>query len=298
MQILLYILMLFLIFRLFAQRRQNVNMSKFIELVKLVNNEEEFLRKSQEEIDASETDEERTKFQVLRLWGIAQHARYDEFDFDGLLQDIELKYLFENSKMNNDDTLFYFFLAIPNILYRDQETEKMAAMFDKMEDYLPQFENRLDYEIGKANREFYEGDQEKAVVFYEKVMEGDYGEYTYSKQLIGLYKETVAIMLLKYYQDNGNDEKFKEYESLGAEYYTTRIGGNMIKNINLVIPGVTNVSVTDVSADENEDTDENVIDAEIVEHSEDESETELNEEPKEISVEEESDTGTTFGGEE
>ncbi len=284
-QILIYILLFSMLFRMFNMKKNNGNLSKFIELVKLVNDEEAFLTKSQEEIEASQTEEERTKFQVLRLWGIAQHKRYDELDFDGLMQEIELKHLYEANKMNNDDTLFYYFLAIPNILYHDQMPERIDALFSRLEDQLDSFESRLDYNIGKACKQYFEGNQETAVAFFEKVMEGDYGEFSYAKQLIGLYKETVAIMLLKYYQDQNNEEKFKEYEALGAEYYTTRIGGNMISNIGLVIPGVTNVGVTAVDSEETAD----IIDAEVEEHEEEKEE-------KEISVEEESETGTSFTG--
>lgn len=224
----LYAILIYMIVRMFAMRRTNQKMNKVIELVKLLEDENAFMEKADGYIQNASGDEERTKFQILKLWGICYHGRYDEYT--DMLSEIHPEYLL-GTKNSNDDSFFYLFLAIPNILQAAGKWEELDAVITKTDEHRNVFEKRLDYQIAENCILYYKNEKDRGFSFFEAVMEGSYEEYSYNRQLIGLYKQTVASMLVGQYEERGDREHYDEMKSIADEFRETRIGEMWISNL-------------------------------------------------------------------
>lgn len=231
MTFLLYALMIYLVVRMMIMQKSNKRMDKVINVVRLLDKENDFFQAVDTEIEASTTLEQKTKFQILKLWGTAYHNRYEEKDFDGQLAAIDLENLKQEKKMSEDDSFFYYFLAIPNILQKDGQEDRIKAMYDHLGGDLAWYQTRLDYQLSLACLKFYNKEDDLGRAFFEKVMDGDYQDMVYSKQLIGLYKQLTSAMLVKLYEDNGEQDKMDEMMSVAKEFNQTRIGEAWLKNI-------------------------------------------------------------------
>ena len=254
LNILLYIILIYFIIKMMFQKKATKRISKVVDLIKLVENEEEYINKAQEEINAATTVEEKTRFEVLKLWGEVYHLDYSEFD--SLVENMDLDSLLNNSKQNNDDSYFYYFLAIPNLLQADNQIDKIHTLMNKVGDT---YKNRLDYALAVACNKYYENSEDKGKQFFENLLEGNYEEYTYYRQLIGLYKQIAGTMLTMIYKDV-DLAKYEEMYDLAKSFYETRIGTKWINNIHL------EMNAEDKHVEES--SDDQVMDAEIVDEKE------------------------------
>lgn len=224
----LYAIMIYMIVRMFAMRRTNRKMSKVIELVKLLEDENAFMEKADEYIQNAAGDEERTKFQILKLWGICYHGKYGEYE--SLLDEVRPEHLL-GTRNSNDDSFFYLFLAIPNILQAAGRWEELDALVRKTEEQKEIYEKRLDYQIaGNCNR-YYKNEGDRGFSFFEAIMDGSYEEYSYNRQLIGLYKQVVASMLVSQYEERGDRDHYDEMKAIADGFRETRIGEMWIANL-------------------------------------------------------------------
>ena len=139
--LLLYVLLIYMIINLVVQKRAGGRINRVVEVIKLIEDKDAFLQKAQEEIDASKTNEDKTKFEILKLWGEVYHQEYTEFD--EIVSSLNLECLLANKKMNNDDSFFYYLLAIPNLLQADGQMDKIHTMMDKVN--TEEYTHRLDY---------------------------------------------------------------------------------------------------------------------------------------------------------
>lgn len=262
--ILLYVVMVYMIFRMLAMRKVNKKMSKLIDLVKVLEDREAFMTKADENIEAAATDEERTKFQILKLWGLCYHKEYE--NYERLLDKINPSVLIA-SKSNNDDSFFYLLLAVPNILQADERWDELKKLEEKTENNREEFEKRLDYQISVHCLKYYRNEDDKGFAFFESVMEGNYGEYFYNRQLIGLYKETVATMLIKEYENKGDMEHYDEMKSICEQYQQTRIGDMWLKNMGIILGDYPPSAYEERIPEKHEEEKQNdVIEAETEEH--------------------------------
>lgn len=262
--ILLYAVMIYMIFRMLAMRKVNKKMSKLIDLVKVLEDREAFMTKADENIEAAATDEERTKFQILKLWGLCYHKEYE--NYERLLDEINPSVLIA-SKSTNDDSFFYLLLAVPNILQADERWDELKKLEEKTENNREEFEKRLDYQISVHCLKYYRNEDDKGFAFFESVMEGNYGEYFYNRQLIGLYKETVATMLIKEYENKGDMEHYDEMKSICEQYQQTRIGDMWLKNMGIILGDYPPSAYEERIPEKHEEEKQNdVIEAETEEH--------------------------------
>ena len=244
--LLLYIIIIVMLFKTFAMRKQNKKMNKIVDLIKILETGDEYFAKADEYISTAASDEEKTKFQVLKLWGLSYHKKYEEFL--KLLEQIDVKALVPNANdPHNDDSFFYLVLAIPNILQADDRWEEIDALQEKINANIDLFENRLDYAIGQNCIKYYKNEEDKGFVFFEKVMDGEYGGLRYDRQLIGLYKQTVAVMLLQQYEARNDMEHYDEMKCMCENYRQTRIGEMWLTNMGIVL-GDGPDSVPDIQA--------------------------------------------------
>lgn len=96
----------------------------------------------------------------------------------------------------NSDSFFWTVNVIIKAYDHDQK-EAAEAIKEKLVAYeeYPLFKNdvvvRLIYETDKA----MSGYGDKGITFFEKLLSGDYSEYTYDKRMIGFYKNVAAAMM-------------------------------------------------------------------------------------------------------
>lgn len=264
--ILLYVVMVYMIFRMLAMRKVSKKMSKLIDLVKVLEDKEAFMMMADEDIETAATDEEKTKFQILKLWGLCYHKEYPQYET--LLEEINPSILFA-SKSTNDDSFFYLLLAIPNILQADGRWEELKKLEEKTENNREEYEKRLDYQVAVNCLKYYRNEDDRGFAFFESVMEGNYGEYFYNRQLIGLYKETVATMLIKPYEEKGDMEHYDEMKSICEQYQQTRIGDMWLKNMGIILGDYPPSEYEErIPESHEENKNEDVIEAETEEHKE------------------------------
>ena len=164
--------------------------------------------------------------------------------------------------------LFYLLLAIPNILQADGRWEEVKKLEEKTENNKEEYEKRLDYQIAVNCLKYYRNEEDKGFAFFESVMEGNYETYFYNRQLIGLYKEVVAAMLLKQYEEKGDNEHYDEMKSICEQYMQTRIGDMWLKNMGIVLGDYPPSEYAERIPEnhEEEEKHEDVIEAETEEH--------------------------------
>lgn len=259
-----YVLMIYMMLRMLAMRKMSKKMNKIIDLVKVLEDKEIFMMKADDSIETAANDEEKIKFQILKLWGLCYHKEYEQYET--LLEEINPSILFA-SKSTSDDSFFYLLLAIPNILQADGRWEELKKLEEKTENNKEEYEKRLDYQISLNCLKYYRNEEDKGFAFFESIMEGNYEEYYYNRQLIGLYKETVATMLIKPYEEKGDMEHYDEMKSICEQYQQTRIGDMWLKNMGIILGDYPPSEFEErIPESHEEEPQEDVIEAETEEH--------------------------------
>lgn len=192
---------------------------------------DEFIDQKQQDAD----EVLRNKLNVIKLWGKAYHKHTEEYD--NILEDTNLDYLFKQGKNgltieSNEDAFFYLSLAIPNMLYGNGLNEERKKVWAKLSTKKDILDDQLVVKIGEACEKYYDGKEDKGQSFFEKVLEGDYGEFKYSKSLIGLYKEICTTMLYKIYDEN-NDERKEECKPTVEIFATRGVGDRWLHAMNI-----------------------------------------------------------------
>ena len=228
--------------QIFKLSKRNKKNKKLIKVVDHMHEEDEFFSACSELIETINDREFEAKGRVLQLWGAVLYNK--EELFHSTLQELNLEDLIlhdaKNPKKNgidfNEDSFFYLYLACPNRLFYMNRMDLIDELWDKMDTVDEDLKNYLVCEIGKQNRMFYKADMSTCTDFYQKVLDGNYSEYKYSKQLIGLYKDVITCMLARVYQDQENKEKYDELSADLKEFNKSRLGDRFIKELNLSVP--------------------------------------------------------------
>lgn len=261
--IILYILMFYSIYRLFTASRRNSKGKELISIVSNVNHKDEFMEQIDELISTCGDPVYENKARVIKLWGQAYHKDYA--DFASTAESLMVNELIQVSKKGektiteNEDSFFYLCLGIPNLLYADDATDCVKILQEKIRPYEDVLADKLVAALGNANRDFCEKQNDQGVAFFQKLLEGDYAEYKYSKGLIGLYKMIANAMLAKYYENEGTLAEHPETKDLLDQFTKTGLGERWLKAIDLKVAAETEEgesSDTDEPAEETAPTEE------------------------------------------
>ena len=111
-----------------------------------------------------------------------------------------------------------------------------SALQRHMAEYDEVNENALLRVLNAENRKFYEGREDKGKAFINSLLDGEYGGYKYSKQLIGLYKHCEEAILAVILRDEGDEEGYQECVS-NLEHFAkeTRLGKRWTKELGIEI---------------------------------------------------------------
>lgn len=233
--IILYGLLIFMIFRTIAISKRSKKTKTLIEALQYAEDPNLFFEKIDQAILAQEDDEYKTKAKTLKLWGMAYHNQIE--NFESLLEELKIESLFKQDRSGmsiqmNEDTFFYLLLAIPNILQKNGQFELIDKINEKIAPYKENLRFQMVYALGKQCQLFYNNLDDRGEAFYTKLLDGDYAELSYSKNMIGLYKAIASAQLAKIYE-NVNEEKYNEQLEMVGTFSKMSVGKRWLNCIDL-----------------------------------------------------------------
>lgn len=219
----------FLIKIVLASKRTKKN-KKLIETVRAIDQEVLFFHHVEDMINTVKDEEFIEKAKVLKLWGFAIYQRYDEFD--ALLPTLRPEVLIhKNSIELNEDSFFYLYIAIGNILFNQNQLERRLALVQFMEKY--PLQDQLCYQIGEHLEKYYQQQEDLGLGFFQQILDGEYEGVQYSRTMIGLYKSICNAMMAKIYQMQGDWVKYEECVPMLEQFKQVHIGQRWIKGLQL-----------------------------------------------------------------
>lgn len=236
----LYGVMIFLIIRIIMMQRRTRKNQELIEAVQSVNDEDVFFDKIDTLIKHLEDKKEEefiVKAKIVKLWGLVYHNKFDEFD--KLLPEIDANKLIVQKEGKpvdielNEDSFFYLYIAIPEMLEAKNRTDLRKKLEAKTAEYDSLLNMHLVKAISYALRQYYNHEGDRGLSFYEKVLSGDYGEYTYAKSLIGMYKSILNAQAAKLYLEKNDQEKFNNCMELLRDFKETSVGLRWLNDLGL-----------------------------------------------------------------
>jgi hypothetical protein len=236
--ILIYVLLAFLIIRMIITQKKFNKMKVLNEAVRQLDNEDTFFEKIDSYISSEKEPADQNKGRAVRLYGTVIHERWDEFD--ETLESLNVASMISLKKDRaviepQEVAFFYLYLAIPNLLHAKNRDDLRTKLKEKLEPYAQQLDLQLVKRISDAFDLFYDNKEDRGQAFLESVMNGDYGDYYYSKSLISIYKSLVNAVLAKLYQEQNDTEKYEGCLPMVQELAKTGIGDRWMKGLDLQI---------------------------------------------------------------
>lgn len=238
LNIVLFGVTIFMITRIFKMNKRNKKGKALIAIVNALRDKEEFFAKANEMI-ANSDEEFQNKARVLKLWGIAYHQEFKEFD--DVLNSIDMDKLMEKNNNGNvsivmdEDSFFYMYLAIPNLLEGDHRRDLRLKVDEKMAPYGEMLANQMCKAIHDELNTFYDHTGDRGMEFYKKILSGDYKDLVYAKSMIGLYKNIVNAHLAVLYKEAGDVEKYAECETMLEDFSEYGVGDRWLKVLKLTV---------------------------------------------------------------
>jgi len=235
--------MAYLMIKMVSLSKRNTLNRRMLNVLDTFNNDKdgrEFFERCDNFLATEKDVEFLGKVRVLRLWGDVYHDLHDEFRKD--LEALDLSTLImktEKGKTNielNEDSFFYLFLAIPNRFYYSGDTEDAAVFFEKMETIRGEMGNRLVLALSDANRAWYEKGGDTSRDFYRKLLNGDYGEYSYAKEMIGIYKNIASCMGAKIALTVNDQADFNEFVPDLKNFAKSNLGRRFEMELGIQLP--------------------------------------------------------------
>lgn len=278
--ILLYVVMIYMIFRMFSMNKGVNRRRKIIYVVNQIQDEAAFYEAADELISSEEDEVIRNKTRIIRLWGTVYHKNLDHFEED--LNEIDLEPLFIDKKgvvtiETDEDSFFYLLLTMPNMLYGLGRNDLRSKVFEKVSQYEDRLNNKLIMAIAEHCNLFYDGKDDLGEEFFRNIDQGEYPGYMYSKQLIGIYKNICDTMLCRILSDRNED--YSEFEIYAESFAKTGVGKRWIEVLGLNIKAPDTDENSDYETfDETEDVPQEIEEAPVSEEEFSEEETSETEE--------------------
>lgn len=253
-----------IIFMIFYMIFSNIGMGKKTAKSKKLNTvlqdmpDKDLIFQELDEMIAEETDPAFTaKYQVIKVWASIYHNENEMFlenleklDIDPLISDGK-----NNTIMGYEDSFFYLLLAIPNRLFYAKEPELMEKYYEKLEPYKETLKSYLVYALGMAAHKYYQNEDDLGREMYIKLDEGEYGEYKYNKQLIGVYKNIASAFLAGIALQQNNMELYEQQLPYIKSFTTSGLGKRWLKELGIELPEEAEADEED-EADAEEEYDE------------------------------------------
>lgn len=159
-----------------------------------------------EYIEKEKSEEYKNKARIIKLISELENG----LDYSKTTEDLDIKSLFYKKgspdktllRLNSDSFVFIMMVIIK--AYKKNKFELIEKIIDKV-NVLPELEGRLEYQEIKALANVLTNKEYKDFSLFYSLLEGTYTQYSYDKNMIGLYKRIASSTLEK------NKETFDEY---------------------------------------------------------------------------------------
>lgn len=265
----MYIAMAYLVIKMFISSKRNGKNKMIIDAVRLINEKEVFFNRVDQLISTVNDPEFANKGRVLKLWGCAYHQDFSEFD--STLQDLDIDSLIEDKKGvksidTNEDSFFYLYLAIPNVLHHVGRDDLRTTMHAKLQPYEELLGNQLTKALSDQFDKYYDSVDDRGQTFFEKLLEGDYEGYIYSRTMIGIYKNLANATLYKIYQDQAKFDQLKDMKPMLEKFAETGVGKRWIQSLDITLDSTTEEPVkTEVVENRKDSSEESLSETMVLE---------------------------------
>ena len=265
----MYIAMAYLVIKMFISSKRNGKNKMIIDAVRLINEKEVFFNRVDQLISTVNDPEFANKGRVLKLWGCAYHQDFSEFD--STLQDLDIDSLIEDKKGvksidTNEDSFFYLYLAIPNVLHHVGRDALRTTMHAKLQPYEELLGNQLTKTLSDQFDKYYDSVDDRGQTFFEKLLEGDYEGYIYSRTMIGIYKNLANATLYKIYQDQAKFDQLEDMKPMLEKFAETGVGKRWIQSLDITLDSTTEEPVkTEVVENRKDSSEENLSETMVLE---------------------------------
>ena len=265
----MYIAMAYLVIKMFISSKRNGKNKMIIDAVRLINEKEVFFNRVDQLISTVNDPEFANKGRVLKLWGCAYHQDFSEFD--STLQDLDIDSLIEDKKGvksidTNEDSFFYLYLAIPNVLHHVGRDDLRTTMHAKLQPYEELLGNQLTKALSDQFDKYYDSVNDRGQTFFEKLLEGDYEGYIYSRTMIGIYKNLANATLYKIYQDQAKFDQLEDMKPMLEKFAETGVGKRWIQSLDITLDSTTEEPVkTEVVENRKDSSEESLSETMVLE---------------------------------
>ncbi len=240
MTLVMFVLLIYMVVRTFMLAKKNNKNKKLLKVLDEINDEQKFFDDADKVIAEEKDKTFAAKIEVLRIWGDVYYRREKAFREHLSTLDIELLLHPQGSRTDgfndNEDSFFYLYTAIPNHLWSIGRNDLREAVNEKLKPYHDALSDTFLSVMHDSFALFYDNKEDKGRSFYNAVMNGDYGQYRYNKQLIGLYKDMITVMLARLALDDGSAEGIQPYEADLKRFAETRLGARWMKELSVELP--------------------------------------------------------------
>ena len=240
MTLVMFVLLIYMVVRTFMLAKKNNKNKKLLKVLDEINDEQKFFDDADKVIAEEKDKTFAAKIEVLRIWGDVYYRREKAFREHLSALDIELLLHPQGSRTDgfndNEDSFFYLYTAIPNHLWSIGRNDLREAVNEKLKPYHDALSDTFLSVMHDSFALFYDNKEDKGRSFYNAVMNGDYGQYRYNKQLIGLYKDMITVMLARLALDDGSAEGIQPYETDLKRFAETRLGARWMKELSVELP--------------------------------------------------------------
>ncbi len=265
----MYIAMAYLVIKMFISSKRNGKNKMIIDAVRLINEKEVFFNRVDQLISTVNDPEFANKGRVLKLWGCAYHQDFSEFD--STLQDLDIDSLIKDKKGvksidTNEDSFFYLYLAIPNVLHHVGRDDLRTTMHAKLQPYEELLGNQLTKALSDQFDKYYDSVDDRGQTFFEKLLEGDYEGYIYSRTMIGIYKNLANATLYKIYQDQAKFDQLEDMKPMLEKFAETGVGKRWIQSLDITLDSTTEEPAkTEVVENKKDSSEENLSETMVLE---------------------------------
>ena len=176
-----------------------------------------------------------TKYRIIQAWAAAYYD--EEAIYRDALEKIDVPILITDGKKitisENEDSFFYLYLAIPNRLYYTGRKDLMELLDQKMAEFDDELNSYMVWVLGKAVRKCYDGEGDLGRSQFENINNGEYEGLSYTKQLIGIYKNVCSAMLAAIAKKNNDQELYDEQIPYLEAFSRTNLGERWLEEIGI-----------------------------------------------------------------
>lgn len=244
----------YLLVAVFVLMKRNSKNKQYIECIDLLDEKERFF----EAINAFETNvkdvEFKTKAQIIKLYGAALHN--DQEMVTEQIDKIDLTHILSKDKKTvdkklvslNEDSFYYYCFLTSFFLYKNGYIAEIKALKEKIDQFKEALEPQLFFEIYQASMDVY-FDTDEHKTYFENVLNGEYSGL-YAKQMIGLYKKTVACLLAKLELRANPKADLGEKEKDLIQYKKTVLGNKILSALGIAEAIAENDKLEDTASEE------------------------------------------------